>query len=290
MKRSLVLASLILCTGAAAGSLLAQENAPRLEFPSASPPATVKQRVGITDIEISYSRPSARGRTIFGGVVPYGEVWRTGANQATKISFSTPVKLNGTEIPAGDYELFTIPNRDEWTVIIHRAQSQWGAYQYNQANDVARVSAKPVTLPNPIETFTIAVSSIQDQSATLYLAWERTRVPVQLEVDVVGQLRPRVEAVMASDAAQKPYAQAAMFYLNHGFDLDQAEKWMQQALAANPDAFYFGYHHARILAKQGKKQEAIAAAEKSLAAARKAGGSLGSEYIRLNEGLLATLR
>jgi hypothetical protein len=289
MKRSLAL--LTLGFAALALSSPAQTPpAPKLEFPAASPAASITQRVGITDIEINYSRPSMRGRTVFGGLVPYGKVWRTGANSATRISFSTPVKVNGTELAAGSYEVFTIPAQDEWTVIFHQPKSQWGAYTYDQANDVARVKAKPVALPNPIETFTIQVSTITDRSATLYFAWEKVRVPVQLEFDVVSMLKPKIEAAMASDASPKPYIQAAMFYLNYGLDLDQAAKWFDAAIAANPEAFYFSYHKARLLAKQGKKQEAIAAAEHSLAGARKAGGAIQEEYVRLNEELLATLR
>ncbi len=290
MKRSAALLALLVAALAPQAVSAQAESAPKLEFPQSSPAATIKQRVGVTDIEVNYSRPSVRGRKIFGGLVPYGEVWRTGANAATRISFSTPVRLNGREIPAGNYELFTIPNADEWTVIIHQPKSQWGAYTYDQANDVARVQAKPVRLPNPIETFTIQVSSITDASAVLYFAWENTRVPVQLETDVAGTLIPQIEAVMASDAPKKPYAQAALFYLNQNHDLDKAAQWLDQAIAENPNAFYFNYHKARLLAKQGKKQEAIAAAELSLAGAHKAGGPIEKEYVRLNEELLASLR
>jgi hypothetical protein len=288
MKNSLS----ILALGAAllATPLIAQSDAPRLTFPAASPPAVIKQQVGVTDIEINYSRPSAKGRKIFGGLVPYGEVWRTGANQATRLSFSTPVKLNGTEIPAGNYELFTIPGPDEWTVIVHEARSQWGSYAYDAANDVARVKAKPVALPNSIETFTIQLSTIADQSAILYLAWEKTRVPLELEVDVVDHLVPQIKAVMASDAVQKPYAQAAMFYLNYNLDLDQAVTWMDEAIKANPAMFYLVHQKARMLAKQGKKGEALAAAQQSLTAAQQAGGAIGAEYTRLNEALIASLR
>src|SRR6186713_1363981 len=135
-----------LCLGTAA--LAQSPAAPKITFPEASPAASVSQRIGLTDIQVTYNRPGAKGRTVFGGLVPYGHVWRTGANNATKISFSTPVKLNSTAIAAGTYELFTIPGKDEWTVIIHKNMSQWGAYTYDEKNDVARVKAKPVALTN----------------------------------------------------------------------------------------------------------------------------------------------
>lgn len=285
--RSLALLALSLSTLTGAFA----ESAPaKLEFPAASPASTLKQRVGLTDIEVNYSRPGVKGRKIFGGLEPFDKVWRTGANSATKITFSTAVKLNGTEIPAGTYELFTIPNPTEWTVIIHKDSSEWGAYSYDAKNDVARVKAKPETTPNLVESFTIGVNDLRDESATLYLAWEKTRVPVKIEVDVAHTLVPQIEAVMASDAAKKPYAQAAIFYLDHNLDLKKAASWMDAALTENPQAFYFGYHQARILAKQGDKAGAIAAAEKSLAGANQASGSLKDEYVRLNQALIASLK
>lgn len=264
-------------------------SAPKVDFPQPSPTAVVKQRVGLTDIEVVYSRPSVRGRKIFGGLERYGAVWRTGANSATTISFSTDVKLNGTAIPAGKYELFTIPNPDEWTVIIHKNVSEWGAYSYDAKDDVARITAKPVKLSEPIESFTIALNDLRDESATLNLMWEKTRVPVKLEVDLVSKLVPQIEEVMASSAEKKPYFQSAIFYLEHDLDLKKAAGWMQQAVAANPDAFYMYYHQARLLAKMGDKAGARAAAQHSIEIAKKAGGAVADEYTRLNEALLSKL-
>jgi tetratricopeptide (TPR) repeat protein len=231
-----------------------------------------------------------RGRKIFGGLEPWDKVWRTGANFATKIKFSTPVKLNGTEIAAGSYELFTIPNPTEWAVIIAKDSSEWGAYTYDAKNDIARIKAKPVATPNPVETFAIGFADLRDESATLYLTWENTRVPVKLEVDVSETLVPQIEAVMSSDASNKPYFQAAIFYLEHNLDLKKAAGWMDAALAAQPDAFYIAYHRARLLAKMGDKAGATASAQKSIELAQKAGGRVGDEYTRLNQALLERLR
>jgi hypothetical protein len=274
----------------AANLASAQSPAPRVEFPAASPAATVKQRVGVTDIEITYSRPGMKGRTIFGGLVPFGQIWRTGANAATKVTFSTEVTLGGTKIPAGTYELFTIPGEQEWTIIIHKDTSQWGAYRYDAANDVARVTAQPVALATPVETFTIDVNDLRDDSATVYLTWEKTSVPVKLSVDVVTPLVPQIEAVMASDAARKPYANAAMFYLDHGLDLNKAAAWIDEAIAAQPGAFFLVHRKARILAAAGDKAGALAAAEASLEGAVKAGGAIGDEYAKLNRELIASLK
>jgi hypothetical protein len=264
--------------------------APKVDFPAASPSCTIKQRVGFTDIEIVYSRPGVKGRTVFGGLEAFGKVWRTGANSATRITFSTPVKFGGVDVAAGTYGLFSIPGVDEWTVILNKDPGQWGAYKYDEKQDLVRVKTKPITLTQPMETFTIGINDIRDDSATLNLVWQNTRVPVTLGFDVVNPVTAQIEAAMASDGDKKPYAQAAMFYLEHNLDLKKALTWMDTAIAAQPDAFYFIYHKARILAKMGDKAGAIATAKQSIEIAAKAGGTAKEEYTRLNETLIAGLK
>ncbi|AOS43927.1 hypothetical protein Verru16b_00985 [Lacunisphaera limnophila] len=272
-----------------AAGLYAQ--APKINFPAASPAATVTQRVGLTDIQINYNRPGAKGRKVFGGLVPYDHIWRTGANTATKISFSTPVKLNGTEVPAGTYELFTIPGVDEWTVIIHQNMSQWGAYAYDAKNDVARIKAKPTTLQSHLETLAIGVNDLRDESATLIIAWEKVRVDVTITVDVKSTLVPQIEAVMAAGGDKLPYASASMYYLENGLDLAKAAAWMDAAIAAQPDAFYLVYRKALILEKMGDKAGAIATAQKSIEGANLAPSpALKEEYLGLNQALMARLQ
>ena len=287
-SRFLAITSLVLLASTATSS--AQTPAPKLEFPAASPPATLKQRVGLTDIEINYSRPGVKGRLIFGGLEPWGEVWRAGANTATRITFSTAVKLNGHEVPAGTYGLFAQIGEREWTIILNKVPNQWGAYAYDKKDDVLRVPATPIKLADPVETFTIDINDIRDESATLNLIWEKTRVPVKIEVDVVATLQPQIEAVMASNAEKKPYFAAAMFYLDHNLDLKKAAEWMDVVIAAQPDAFYLTYRKAKILAKMGDKQGALAAAKASLALASKASGAINDEYTRLNKELIAGLK
>ena len=144
--------------------------------------------------------------------------------------------------------------------------------------------------PNSVESFTIAVTDLRDESATLYLAWEKTRVPLKLEFDLSSTLVPQIEAVMASDSPNKPYFPAAVYYLDHGLDLKKATAWFDAAIAANPDAFYMFHHKARLLAKTGDKAGAIATAKKSIEVAEKVGGAVKDEYIRLNEALIASLK
>ncbi|MGC4073704.1 MAG: DUF2911 domain-containing protein [Nibricoccus sp.] len=265
--------------------------APKVTFPAPSPASTLKQRVGLTDIEVIYSRPGVKGRQIFGGLEAYGKVWRTGANSATKIKFSTPVKLNGTDIPAGSYELFTIPGADEWIVIIHKDSSEWGAYSYDAKNDIARVKATPVKLAESVETFTIDVNDIRNESATLNLIWEKTRVPVKLQVDVVSAVVPQIEAALASPATKPAgfYFGAAQFYYDQGLDLQKAKTLITQATAGEKPAFYMVHLKAKILAKLGEKDAAIAAAKQSTELAVAVEGPQ-SGFVKMNNDLIASLR
>jgi hypothetical protein len=288
-----LLPSLVLLVAAGlTTTAFAQAPAPKLDFPASSPAATLKQRVGVTEIEINYSRPSVKGRKVFGGLEPYGAVWRTGANSPTKITFSTPVKFGGKDVPAGSYGLFSIPGEKEWTVIINKIDAKdWGAYNYSEKNDVARVTVKPATLSEKVETFEIDISDITGNSAHLNLAWDKVRVPVKLEVDTVGQLKPEIEAVMASNAEKKPYFQAAMFYFESNLDLKQALEWMNAGLKEQPNAFWMIYRKGLLLAKMGDKTGALEAAKASRELAAKDNrAGIRDEYLRLNDALIASLK
>jgi hypothetical protein len=260
--------------------------APKLEFPAPSPACTIKQRVGLTDIEIVYSRPSMKGRQIFGSLVPYGAVWRTGANAATKISFNTSVKLNGTEIAAGTYAFYTIPGENEWTIILNKGVGQSGT-QYDQAADVARFKATPVKLSDTsIDTLTIEFNHVRDESAVITLVWEQTVVPVKVELDLTSKLVPQIEEAMSATEGRKPYYQAAMFYYDHDQDLKKASQWVDAAIAER-EAHYIVYLKARILAKLGDKQGAIAAAKRSTELAINA---KDTGYVKMNEDLITSLK
>jgi hypothetical protein len=273
-----------------ASSLSAQT--PKVDFPAASPACTIKQRVGLTDIEIVYSRPGIKGRTVFGGIVPYGQVWRTGANQATKITFSTPVKLNGTDIPAGTYALFTIPGENEWTIILNKNAAQFGAFQYDEKADLVRFKVVPVTLGETIETFTIEFNHIRDDSAIINLVWEKTVVPIKLEIELTSKLVPQIEAAMALPDKKSDgfYFQAAAFYYNHDQDLNKALDWVNAGLADKPPiAFEILHLKAQILAKQGNKADAIAAARQSSELAIKAEGE-NSSFVKMNQDIISSLQ
>src|SRR6516165_8098768 len=247
------------------GSLWAAEEK-KIEFPAASQHATVKQRVGLTDIEVDYSRPNKNNRDIFGGLVPYGKLWRTGANAVTKIKFSQPVTLGGKKIPAGEYALFTIPTADEWTIIVSKTAKVQSAADYKQENDAARVMAKPEPNPVTIETFTIGLADVKGASATLNFLWDNTRVPVKLTTDDIEQVSRQLDAVVSAGTPLEPRTayQAAAFYYDSNKDLNQAAKWIDQALEKNPDAYFMHYKKAQIQAKLGNKKEAVASAQKAI--------------------------
>ena len=238
----------------------------KIEFPSASQHSVVKQRVGLTDVEVDYSRPNKNGREIFGGLVPFGKLWRTGANAVTKIKFSHAVTLGGKEIPAGEYALFTIPTANEWTIIVSKDAKVQSAADYKQENDVARITATPESLPMPIETFTIALNDVKGASATLDFLWDKTRVPVKLTTEDVEQVSKQLDAAVSAGTPLDPRTayQAAAFYYDNNKDMNQAAKWIDQALEKNPDAYFMHYKKAQIQAKLGNKKEATASAQKAI--------------------------
>lgn len=284
MKTRVLLSSII--GTALLFSTHAPAQSPRLELPAPSPLSTLKQRVGLTDIEISYSRPSARDRLIFGGLVPYGQVWRTGANARTTISFSTSVKLNGKEIPAGKYALFTIPGESDWTIILSK-DTKSSPFSYEASNDVARISVPSTTISEDLDTFTILISEIRDDAARIDLVWEHTAVPISLTTDLVDTLAPKIEATMSAPGDRKPYYQAAMFYYDHDLDLKKAKEWIE-AIKPDQETYYNVNLKARILAKLGDKKGAIAAAKRSSELATKEPG--GSGYLKVNQDLIDSLQ
>jgi len=238
----------------------------KIQFPDASARSVVKQRVGLTDVEIDYARPNKNDREIFGGLVPNGKLWRTGANAPTKIKFSDAVKLEDKEIPAGEYALFSIPSASEWTVIVSKDAKIQSAADYKQENDAARITVKPTTLPTAIESFTIGLADVKGASATLHLDWDKTRVPIKLTTDDIEQVSKQLETAASGTTPMEPRMafQAAVFYMDNDKDMNQAAKWIDQALEKNPDAYFMHMRRAQIQAKLGNKKEATASAQKAI--------------------------
>lgn len=258
----------------------------QLKTPAPSPTQTIQQNFALSSVEVSYSRPGVKGRKVFGDLVPFGKVWRTGANQATTITFGEDVSFGGKAVPAGKYGLLTIPGAKEWTVILSKQLNVTSPAAYKQDMDVVRVTAKVTNLPFSVENFLIGFDEIQAGAMQLNLIWDKTLVNVPVTADVDSKVMAQIDEIMKDDN-NKAYFSAATYYLDNGKDLNQAIKWFDKAVEQNPDAFYMQYHRARCLAKLGRKQDAIAAAKKSIELSEKA---KSDDYIALNKKLLATLK
>ena len=272
----------ILFTAIAALSLVISDA--QLRTPAPSPSQTIKQDFGLSSVELSYSRPAMKGRKIFGDLVPFGKVWRTGANNATTLTFGEEVTIGGTKVPAGKYGLLTIPDKKNWTIIISKQTDVTSPAAYKQDQDVVRVEAKTIDLNNAVESFTIQFADVKPTSCELHIMWDKTAVALPISVDVEKKVMAQIDQLMNKD--NRPYFNAAMYYMENGKDLNQALSWFDKAVEMNPSAFWIHHQRANCLAKLGKKAEAKAAAEKSkeLAAAAK-----NDDYVKLNEKLLAEL-
>jgi hypothetical protein len=258
-----VLAAAALCLAALALPAAAQP--PQIQFPRLSPNASVEQLVGVTEVTVTYSRPGVKGRKIWGELVPYGEVWRTGANENTTISFSTPVKVAGTELPAGTYGVQTIPTDGDWTLILSKDADQWGAFEYKQENDALRATVKPRPAPAPVERMRFTFENVTDTAAEVVLAWENLEVPFTIEVDTPKLVLEKANAALRW---QNPY-QAANYCIQNDTCLDEAERWLAASLALG-ESFWNHRALALLRAKKNDKAAAIAHAEKALAAAKAA--------------------
>ncbi|MGB8192270.1 MAG: DUF2911 domain-containing protein [Chitinophagaceae bacterium] len=277
MKRILFLSAFALS--------MSMAGAQTLRTPAPSSTQTLRQDFGLSTVELSYSRPSVKNRTVFGDLVPYSKVWRTGANQATTITFGEEVMIGDKKVPAGKYGLLTIPEKDQWTIIITKQLDVTSPAAYKQDQDVVRVSAKPVALPFSVETFTMTFDDVKSNSMELGLLWDKTMVNFPIKVDVDSKIMAQIDNLVNKDS--RPYFNAAMYYVDNGKDQAKALAWFDKAIEQNPNAFWVYHQKANLLAKMGKKQEAITHANKSIELAKKANND---DYVALNEKLLATLK
>lgn len=232
-----------------------------LKLPAPSPTATIKQDFSTSSIEIVYSRPSMRGRKIFGDLVPFGKVWRTGANSATKIVFNEDVSLNGHALKAGSYALYTVPGEKEWKVIINKGISNWGVSGFDAKDDIAEFTVPVAKTGEPVQSFTISVDNITGTKCDIVLSWETTKVSIPVTADNDKRITDYLEKSI--NQPKRPYQQAANYYLETGKDLNKALTYADKAIEENKDAFWLYWLKARIYQKMGNKKEALAAAQKS---------------------------
>ncbi len=229
----------------------------QLKTPAPSPTQTIKQDFGLTSVELSYSRPGMKGRKIFGDLVPFGKVWRTGANNATTINFGEDVMIGGKKVPAGKYGLVTIPDKDNWTIIITKQLDVTSPAAYKNDMDVARFEAKPMKLDNLIETFTMQFANVKPTSCDLNILWDKTIVALPITTEVESRVMAQINNLMNKD--NRPYFSAAMYYMENGKDMNQALAWLDKGVELQPEAFWIHHQRANALAKLGRKADAKAA-------------------------------
>jgi len=269
----------------AVAALVATSATAQLKLPALSPTSTITQEFSTSQIEIVYSRPSMRGRTIFGDLVPFGTVWRTGANAATKITFGEEVVIGGTKVPAGSYSFYTVPGKDEWEVILNKNTGNWGAMGYDTKDDVVRVKVKPMMLPQAMETFTMCVGNITFSTCTIDAAWENTKISVPVKAP--NEERLAASITKAVETPNIPYQQAATYYFETNQKLDKALEYATKAAENNPKAYWLHMLRARIAAQLGNTAVAREAANKTIEVAKGTPGE--AEYTKFANELLKSL-
>tara|TARA_B100001758_G_C18409536_1_gene614609 strand:- start:1327 stop:2163 length:837 start_codon:yes stop_codon:yes gene_type:complete len=248
--------------------------------PQASPAATINQTIGLTDVKIEYSRPAMRGRKIMGDLVPFGELWRTGANANTKISFSDPVTISGVTVPEGTYALYTRPGEEMWEVFIYKKSDNWALPKVWDANQIVVVSESEVFRSDEvIESFTIQIEDISNDSAVLSISWENTKVKTLIKVPTHEKTMASIDKTLSQNPGASDYYKSAVYYLNRGLDLNQAKSWMEIAVKKGNNKYFHLRQYSLILAAIGDKSAAIEVAKKSYELAEVAGNK---DYLKMN--------
>ncbi len=257
----------------------------QIQTPQPSPSSKVHQSIGLSEVSVDYSRPAMRGRTIFGDLVPYGKLWRTGANMRTKFTTDSDLKINGKDLKKGSYAILSIPNKEAWELIFYTEYQAGGApAELDESKVALRVSAKTYPMEHAAENFTIGFGDLADGvSGNMYITWEKTMVMVKIETPTDEIAVKSIEKVMAGPSAND-YFSAASYYRSSGKDLNKALEWVSKAVEMNPDAFWMSRQKSLIQADLGDKKGAIASAKISLAAAQKAGNA---DYVKMNEESIA---
>lgn len=258
----------------------------QIKTPSASPFSKVMQTIGLTDVTVEYSRPSMKGRKVFGEIVPFGAKWRLGANSATKITFSDDVTLGGTALKKGAYAVLTTPSAGSWAVEFHPYdKGSWSGYV--DKTPAATIMAEVTSLPFALETFLISMDNLRDNSADLEFMWEKTVATIKLSTAVDKKVMAAIDKVLAGPTPGDYYT-AGSYYFDSGKtgkDLEQALSWVQKATTGDSPRFWQVRKESQILAKLGKYKDAIAVAKKSLSLAQAAGNN---DYVRMNEKAIAS--
>ena len=257
----------------------------QVAMPAPSPTQTIKQGFGIGSVELTYSRPSVKGRKIYGDLVPYNKLWRTGANAATRLVLTEPLEIGGKKMDTGTYVLYTIPGIDSWEVVLNKGLTNWGTDGYKENEDVARFKAEPMKMKNMVETFTMNFTNISPESCSLDIMWDKTMVSIPIKADFKDKVRAQIEAALKTD--KKPYWQAAQFYNEYDKSMPKALENVTKAIEENDKAFWIWIYKARIQKEMGDMTGAMISSKKSLDLAKEA---KNDDYVKLNQDLQKTLK
>lgn len=267
-------------------ALLATSVAVAQELPQASPRGEVEQIVGLTKVEVDYARPSAKGRVVFGDVVPYDKLWRTGANLNTVIEFSGPVKFGGAEVKAGKYSVFTVPGKETWVIHLNKNTELWGEDGFKPEENVASIKIKPAS-GEFTETLTFGFANVVNDDADLVLSWEKTKVVIPINADATEQALNNIkEAIAKGDMKAGGYGGSARFCLDRNVMTKEALEWAQKS--AEMDRKFWTLHTlARAQAANGQPKEAVTTAEESLKLAQEA---KNNAYVKMNQELIERVK
>ena len=260
----------------------------QIKSPQPSPTATITQKVGVSNISVEYSRPGAKEREIFGGLVSYGKMWRTGANKATKITFNENCVFGGAKVKKGSYSLVTIPGKKQWTVVLNKNTEQWGVGEYDEKNQVCSVVAKVIETKDFTESFTIDFGTFKSFSAIMSLKWANTKIDIKIESLAAKKLEKQYLELLTKGPSANDYYNGAKFFADNTSEYDMALEWINTAIEKRPEAFWMQFHKARILNKMGDKKESISVAEKVIFLAKEKKDDYG--YIKRSEDLIKSIK
>ena len=252
----------------------------QIDMPAPSPTATLSQKIGLTNVTIAYSRPSAKGRKVFGDLVPFGELWRTGANAATKITFADEVTINNQKVPAGDYSLYTIPTASDWTIVLNKNTKNWGTDGYKQEEDVVRFTVKSEKSSNAVESFTMNIANNAMNSSDIELAWENTLVRFKVTAEVDSRVMEQIKAKTSPKKDAGTYYQAARYYFDTDKDLKQALEWVSKSVELEPERYWVVLLKANIQVKLKDYKGAVETAKKAKDLAAK---DNDNGYVRMSQ-------
>ena len=257
----------------------------QIQMPAPSPKQTIRQQFGMGSINIIYSRPGSNDRKVFGDLVPYGKIWRTGANEATLISFTDPIEIDGKNVDSGTYALYIIPYEDVWEVILNRGISNWGTENYLESEDVFRSKIEPIKSKFKVETFTIQLAKIKNESCQLQILWDKKILNIPITVNIKEKLRSLINAAMLTN--NKPYWQAAQFYYEYDKNLSKAVENIDKAIENNQQAYWMYLYKARI---QKDMSDNAGALKSSITSLKLAKDAKNDDYVKMNQQLQKELK